>query len=72
MFIRNVGVNLQHCTVSRLVTEVRKPNDVLFLLQIYEQNLDALKRVPLKLWTHQKSSKKINLHSLYDHTFFSI
>jgi hypothetical protein len=45
MFIRNVGVNLQHCTMSRLVTEVRKPNDVLFLLQIYEQNLDALKRM---------------------------
>jgi len=50
MFIRNVGVNLQHCTVSRLVSEVRKPNDV--LLQTYEQNLDALKRVPLKLLTH--------------------
>jgi len=51
MFIRNVGVILQQCTVSRLVTEVRKPN-VLFLLQTYEQNLDALKRVHLKLLTH--------------------
>jgi hypothetical protein len=72
MFIGNVGVNLQHCAVSRLINEVRKPNDVLFLLQTYEQNLDALKRVPLKLLTHEKSRKKINLRSLYDHTFFSV